>query len=209
MAINNSFVTSRLVQQCIASLNALGSHAHVLLRYVKAHCGHEGNEMADRLAKLAVSQPTPYQGPLLPLSKSHYKAYINEAIYQLWTTRWKNYPACQTKCWFPDISPAKSKFLLSQPRDILSRAVRFLTGHCFLRRQRILTKMPAPSIYCRYCGNAPERAIHILTECPFFQPYRITHLGTPTLSPTAPLWLPRNLLALLACPRISDMEKDE
>ena len=165
--------------------------------------------MADQLAKLAVSQPTPYKSPLLPLSKSYYKAYIADAISRLWSARWQEYPSCQTKCWFPTLAPDKSKILLAQPRDVLSRAVRFLTGHCFLRRQRILTKMPAPSIYCRYCGNAPERAIHILTECSFFQPLRITHLGTPMLSPTAPLWLPRNLLALLACPRISDIEKDE
>ena len=75
-ALNNSFVTSRLVHQCISSLNALGTTTHVLLRYVKAHSGHEGNEIADFQAKLAVSLPVPYTNPILPLSGPKDGSYL-------------------------------------------------------------------------------------------------------------------------------------
>lgn len=208
-ALQSSFTTSKIVRQCIASLNALGSSVHVLLRYVQAHSGWVGNEMADYQAKLAVRQPRPYLSPLIPLAKSHYNRYITHALTNLWTQRWQDHPDCQTKAWFPAPSPAKSKYILSQPREVFSRAVRFLTGHCFLRRQRLLTDVPAPSITCRLCGHHRERAIHILTSCDTLQPLRITFLGTPKLSSSSPSWQPRNLLAFIACPRISDLEKDE
>ena len=50
-ALTVHFPKSRTVSDCISSLNELGLHNTVSLRWVKAHCGIEGNEKADKLAK--------------------------------------------------------------------------------------------------------------------------------------------------------------
>ena len=45
-------VNSKTVENCIDSLNQLGTTSNVEIKYVKAHCGIDHNETADRLAKL-------------------------------------------------------------------------------------------------------------------------------------------------------------
>ena len=208
LALQNTYTTSRLVRQCISSLNTLGLTTHILIRYVKAHSGYVGNELADSQAKYATTQPLPYNKPLVALSKASFKQHINEAIRNEWAKRWAESPVKQTKCWFPTLSPAKSSLLIQQPRAVFSRAVRFLTGHCFLRRQRTLVDQSAPSDLCRLCNREKERAIHILTECPCLQPLRLQTMGSAFLSPTVPSWQPRRLLAFLASPRVADLELD-
>ena len=54
----------------------------------------------------------------------------------------------------------------------------------------------------------PERAIHILAECPILHPIRYKYMRSAFLSTAAPAWQPRRLLAFLACPRIADLERD-
>ena len=166
-ALNASSVKSRLVAQCIDSLNALGASVHVHLRYVKAHRGIPGNEFADYAAKYATKHPYPYLGPILPIPRSAYYAQIKSHTYHVWQKRWMRTHLGQSKIWFPSLAPSKAKFLLTQPRHIYSRVVRYLTGHCHLRRQRHLVDptLQTPT-HCRFCTEEPERAVHILADCP-------------------------------------------
>ena len=94
--------------------------------------------MADKAAKLAVRRPQPLSRPLTYIPRSTFKTLIKAAILKAWTVRWARSTVRQTKVWFPQPDPRKSRIILSQPRKIFSRFVRFITGHCFLRYQRAL-----------------------------------------------------------------------
>ena len=88
----------------------------------------------------------------------------------------------QTKVWFPQIDLKKSKYLLTQPRDSFSRAVRFVTGHCFLRYQRALVAripltniaptVPAHTHAISPASSDPLPASPILTPPPCSPPPR-------------------------------------
>ena len=54
--------------------------------------------------------------------------------------------------------------MLKEDRPTVSRVVRWLTGHAFLRMQNWRAEM-APSATCRGCQEKPERADHILLHC--------------------------------------------
>ena len=137
-ALNADAVTSKTVEQCISSLSTLGLSTRLYLRYVKAHVGNVGNEMADKAAKLASSRPTPFTRPLTFIPLCSYRTSIHYALLRLWNARWHRSTVSQTKIWFPVVSPRRSRYLLTQPRKVFSRFVRFVTGHCFLRYQRAL-----------------------------------------------------------------------
>ena len=79
-----------------------------------------------------------YRSLFCYIPRSAYNSLINAATYKAWQNRWDFEEVSQTKVWFPSLNPKASKILLSQPRTVFSRFVRFSTGHCFLRYQRAL-----------------------------------------------------------------------
>ena len=180
-AINSDAVTSRTVLQCISSLSALVLTTRVYLRYVKAHAGHVGNEMADKAAKLASSRPTPYTRPLTYIPHSFYKSVLKASLYQAWDTRWQRSTLSQTRVWFPHLAPNKSKVLLSQPRAVFSRVVRFITGHCFLRHQRALVA----GIPVTLTAPVPPAHVHAISPSPPVTPASPQLLISPTVSPAS------------------------
>ena len=115
-ALASDEVKSRTVAQCISSLSSLGQTTRIYLRYIKAHAGHVGNEIADKAAKLGSSRPVPYSRPLTYLPHSLFKAHIKSALYDAWNLRWSQSKTGQTKVWFPVLSARKSRYLLTQPR---------------------------------------------------------------------------------------------
>jgi ribonuclease HI len=55
-AISNINISSNTVLECRNLLNRLGSKNKITIRWVKAHNAHEGNELADKLAKAGANQ---------------------------------------------------------------------------------------------------------------------------------------------------------
>ena len=96
-ALNKLTIKSDTVDKCLNALNALGKKNTIHLRWVKAHVGIHGNEVADSLAKKGSSLG---EGPtneiLTPLIKQ--KSGINDYFHRKWSKAWKSYEeARQTK----------------------------------------------------------------------------------------------------------------
>ena len=105
----------------------------------------------------------------MPRCPDYYRSAFKDFLYEKWIDRWENGAdpsfARQTKIWYKKPLFRKARRLLSLPRDEFSRAVRWLTGHAFLGLQDFRAGTVAVSV-CRLCALVPERADHLLLECP-------------------------------------------
>ena len=187
-ALNKMTVNSDTVNKCIDSLNLLGTNNKVHLRWVKAHVGIQGNEVADFLAKRGTSLGDGPSNEILPAhakQKFEIKSYFNKK----WSEAWNAYKeARQTKIWFPIPDIKKSQQLLNMKRTNLSRLVQFFTGHNNLKRHRNIQNGVNDPESCRLCQEDEESSYHVIAECPAMQYFRSKIFQTPTLLPDPPVW---------------------
>ena len=171
-ALNKLTVKSDTVEKCLNALNALGKNNSVHLRWVKAHVGIHGNEVADSLAKKGSSLG---EGPtnelLTPQIKQ--KGEIKDHYYKKWAKAWNSYTeARQTKIWFPKPDVKKSSILLKMDRKNLGQMVQFLTGHNKLKRHKNIQDRVENFYSCRLCEEDEESSFHVIAECPAMQTHR-------------------------------------
>ena len=91
-----------------------------------------------------------------------------------------------------------------------SRAIRWLTGHTFLRLQNFRAGTTAMSV-CRLCGRKPERADHILLECPRLSGLRINCFGAAYIDTDEekPSWEVGDLMKFLSVDWVRSLEEEE
>ena len=212
-ALESWDVNSKTVRECIEALNDLGTKTRVDLKWIKAHVGHEGNERADSLAKLGAADRTPSCEPNFPVPKATTTKLINNYLSEEWDMEWKALPKCrQTRYWFPERDRGKSKRLVGLGRDAFSKALRWLTGHCFLRRHRSICQENDEYISptCRLCREEDETPIHITADCPALHRSRMEIFGErfmPVDEP--PDWSVDQLQALLSLDGVYSLEEEE
>ncbi|XP_036332246.1 piggyBac transposable element-derived protein 3-like [Rhagoletis pomonella] len=78
LALRSHIITSKLVNDCLNTLNGLESKNTVLLGWVPGHEGHDGNEQADRLAKHGATTLFHGPEPFCGLTKAHLREVINK-----------------------------------------------------------------------------------------------------------------------------------
>ena len=198
-ALKARLITSSTVVVCRDALNGIGATRQVTLKWIKAHAGHLGNEIADAAAKhgcdIALCETTPVANQIIKAkAKAHYD--------NLWEERWKQRSDCrQTKLWFPSVnadSRAKSKSLLSLPRESLSTAIQFITGFNRLyKHQKVCDRTEDIDSTCRLCLEEDESAWHVVAECPAVCQFRTSAFGAPFLTTTSP-WTPKQLVRFIA-----------
>ena len=95
-------------------------------------------------------------------------------------------------------------------REDFSRAVRWLTGFAFLRdpNARINGDEAEEDDRCRLCAQAPEKADHVLRECPALQQLRWECFGAYHLDPGM-AWEVAAVIKFLADPRVSSLEDSD
>ena len=183
LALNKRTIKSRLVSNTIELLNGLVQRGNkIVLRWCKAHVGHELNELVDGQAKagaLDIDNPAPDT----PLMSGHIiKGLLRKSVIKIWDRRWKASPACrQTKLFFPSIDKSLSQKLLTSNRHHFGMLVRVITGHCFLRRHNTLVELGEDDIFesiCRFCSENEETPFHFLVDCPMFVNERNATFGT-------------------------------
>ncbi len=160
-------VRSRLVRNCVETLNEAARDIDFTIHWVKAHVGNPGNEDADKLAKEGAKNPAHIAPDRLPLPKTEIRNRYKKQMVAAWNERYKRDPRFrQTKMWFPEVDLPTSKRIMSLSRAELSHAVQVITGHNFLRRHNSLIDDGATYSECRLCLEDEETSHHIVAECP-------------------------------------------
>ena len=181
-------ITSESTKRCHQVLNELGRKNKVSLKWVKAHIGIHGNEVADTLAKKGTLLG---EGPATELltPKALQKKEIRLYYTQKWRQEWKSYAAArQTKIWFTKPDLRKSQKLLTRNRNTLGILVQFLTGHNKLQRHKNLQEKISDPFSCRLCGSAEETSFHVIAECPVLQRERMEIFKTWSNMSETPEW---------------------
>ena len=220
-ALNSRWIRSQTILDCSRALSDLGQWNSVHLRWVKGHSGVRGNEEADRLAREAAETPGPLPGKPIPSSPSYYRQAFKTFLYDKWKRRWQsNIPdpfqprdkltpqfARQTKIWFPEPSFRKTRQLLALSRSDFSDAMRWITGHAFLRLQNHrVDEVAHPDTECRHCKESPERADHVLLRCKSLLWTRMWSFHTWSLDVSDHNWEVSNLVRFINTPVVKGLE---
>jgi ribonuclease HI len=193
-ALTSPYITSDSVLFTKNLLEELSKSHLVTLQWIKAHVGLPGNEQADVAAKSGSKSNREYTGAI-KTSKTQTKNLIRDARNLHWEREWVNADDCRQSKLF---MPAPNKEIWADLRSLgsskLSRVVRFLTGHTFMNRHKVLIN--TKSYYaadehldaqCRLCEEEPETPEHLITECPVLNDHRMATLQHWQL-PAPPAW---------------------
>ena len=162
------------VKQCIQSLNTLSADNNVTVNWIPGHSGHEGNEVADKLAHLAASEILgDGQKHGDRITKSTIKMIISKWLIKKLQQRFRNDTgARQTKMLFKKCSNNISKSILHLPKETIHDVIGVLTGHNLLNNHLSVMEIREDP-ECDFCG-VPETAQHYLLECEKFYAARMS-----------------------------------
>ena len=130
----------------------------VRFRWIKAHAGTSGNELADKLAKGA-SDKTEIPISYNRVPKSAIKRHLEETSLETWQREWDTTNKGNiTKEYFPKVAER-----LHTKVNLTQNFTTIVTGHgdlkSHLHRFKIIDAPNCP------CGNGNQTTEHILLEC--------------------------------------------
>ena len=210
-AISSPYITSKAAEDTIKLLTYLSSNNSVHLQWVKAHVGTEGNEQADAAAKAGSRVSDEYIHKVFAETRTTHKNLIRSRRNAAWAKAWHSSSDCrQSKDFLQGPQPEIWQDLKKVPAPILSRTIRFITGHCFMRRHETLLLHgytglnDRPEILCSLCEEEEETPRHLITECPVMITTRLSTLFTWQLDRPPP-WS-KNIIDFIKSPLIIDLE---
>jgi hypothetical protein len=164
-SIDKVKIKSSLVRDTIYKLNSVGAKNTLRVRWIRAHAGWDGNELADSLAKTGATMLGPSRHRIMP-SQQAAKKTITARIELDWKDGWKKLTSCrQSRYWFPDLCEKKSTEILSCDREEAGVLCGLITGFNTLNYHESNIGR-ADSAVCRLCGDPCENAIHLAESCP-------------------------------------------
>ena len=109
----------------------------------------------------------------------------------------------------PETEPQNHQTNYAMHQKTYGKAVRWLTGHCFLNRHtNLLDPYNNPDPLCRHCKEEEETPWHIIARCGAFQHIRIKHFNLHEL-PDNFEWEGHDLINFLKDPSIDLMEDEQ
>ena len=175
---------------------------HVTLSWIKAHVGHEGNELADTQAKLGAGRETINATTLAPWGSV--KTAINESILTEWNIRWNNLPKHDaTKYFWKHADKNKSRGILNLCRTDLALLIKAITGQNFLAYHQSKINIDI-SKFCRLCEESEETFIHLVSHCPRLEETRKEIFIDKTFGQDH-TWSIRRLMQFIKLPVITRM----
>ena len=174
LAIDGTKIKSKTTLSTIGVLNRLGSTNKVILRWIPAHSGYDGNEKADVLAKrgttnnnsLVINPPIPksvWKAEFKFLAKAESKVKWIAASNSFFKIAWRDK--------FHKIIPRLD-------RADLSLTTQILTGHAGINYHLHKYKPNSIPKSCPHCLAEEETISHFLGECPKWAQQRGAYFNT-------------------------------
>jgi ribonuclease HI len=164
-AISSMSIESKIVKDCVATLDEAKKNHSIHIGWVKGHNENTGNELADMLAKAGNKMPAASVAPEIPVPNATMKGLINDLVTRSWQDRWTSSGECrQTKLFCPFVDTGKLKKLVKSTREQLNRLFQVVTGHGLFAAH--LSKWRNIDIQCKLCLEEDESPFHLWNECP-------------------------------------------
>ena len=183
-ALRNPKITSKVVLDCVKTLNELANDRKVHIRYVTAHSNITGNEIADFCAKSGAKRRENHTTANVGLAPC-----VGQSMIKTWalgehSKLWLAEPKCRQSHENIGEIPRKTKvkWFLALKRNHAHLLTSILTGHCRLMRHLTLLGIKQ-SAECPLCGWEEESASHFICICPEYSPIRNRIFGQPVIDP--------------------------
>jgi ribonuclease HI len=142
----------------------------VEIQWSPGHNNIPGNELADKLAKLACSIPP--NNPINP-SFSHVKRHLQAATMKKWKEKWEASPPTGAYAYANHRPPSKQPppHFYSLSRELYGRVTQSRTGHAFVGEYYQKMNIRDEPTACP-CGAPLQTREHILFDCPRYLLHR-------------------------------------
>ncbi len=169
-AINSTLIKSKSTLEATVALNTLAESNKVTLRWIPAHSGYEGNELADQYAKKGSTNDNA-TSVRLPIPRCVCYAALRRKTLEKWISSYKfNSPSHFSMMWRDKFA----KELAKMGKRDLRLATQILTGHSWLNSH--LSKLVSNiQPLCPRCDAENETVSHLLGQCPLHWQLRVQY----------------------------------
>lgn len=196
-ALDNPFVNSSIVWDCIQALRTLSCRNIVHLEWIPAHKGFVGNEKADLLARKGALSPYIGPEPAVGISLTLVKSYLADKAGSKHAQSWMAFPGQElAKTIVKGPSKAFTQYIVSLSRQNIRLAISYITCHGHFRNHLAKMGLHRDNTICRLCERFQESAKHILMECDSLEVRRRGLLGGRILQELTSPELGQLILAL-------------
>ena len=166
-AINSTVIKNSTTLEATMALNTLGESNEITLRWIPAHCGYEGNELAKRSSNN--DRATRIK---LPMPRCVCYTALRRKTIVSWIESYKlNPPKMFNILWRDKFS----KDLIRMNKRDLRAATQILTGHACLNLSK-LNRSVQP--LCPLCEAEYDTVPHLLAKCPMLWQLIVEYFDT-------------------------------